>query len=141
MIAHVAVSSSLTEDEILRALRIPNRIAARRKASALPLKPLASELIYRLSKVVVTATDVLGSRAKAREWILAKNRALHGERPIDLLAPAGSPEIAEVAAGSSNASPARTASMRPPEGPAALARNGMCPGFVIRIRTSSRGVT
>ena len=85
MIAHVAVSSSLTEDEILRALRIPNRIAARRKASASPLKPLASELIYRLSKVVVTATDVLGSRAKAREWILAKNRALHGERPIDLL--------------------------------------------------------
>jgi len=28
---------------------------------------------------------VLGSRAKAREWILTKNRALHGERPIDLL--------------------------------------------------------
>jgi putative toxin-antitoxin system antitoxin component (TIGR02293 family) len=85
VIAHVAVSSSLTEDEILRALRIPKRTAARRKATASPLKPLASELIYRLSRVVVEATDVLGSRAKAREWILAKNRALHGERPIDLL--------------------------------------------------------
>lgn len=85
VITHVAVSSSLTEDEILRALRIAKRTAARRKATASPLKPLESELIYRLSKVVVAATDVLGSRGKAREWILAKNRALHGERPIDLL--------------------------------------------------------
>jgi len=85
VIAQVAVSSSLTEDEILRALRIPKRTAARRKATSSPLKPLASELIYRLSKVMVVAADVLGSRAKAREWILAKNRALHGERPIDLL--------------------------------------------------------
>lgn len=85
VIARVAVSSSLTVDEILRALRIARRTAARRKASASRLKPIESELIYRLSKVVVVATDVLGSLPKAREWILAKNRALHGERPIDLL--------------------------------------------------------
>lgn len=81
----VAASSSLTEDEILRALRIAKRTAARRKAKASRLKAFESELIYRLSKVMVAATEVLGDRAKAREWLLAENRALHGERPIDLL--------------------------------------------------------
>jgi len=81
----VAESSSLTEDEILRALRIAKRTAARRKAKATRLKAIESELIYRLSKVMVAATEVLGDRRKAREWLLAKNRALDGERPIDLL--------------------------------------------------------
>jgi len=45
----------------------------------------SSELIYRFSKVVVEATAILGDRDKAREWLLAENRALHGNRPIDLL--------------------------------------------------------
>lgn len=85
VIACVAASSSLTEDEILRALRIAKRTAARRKSKATRLKAVESELIYRLSKVMVAATAVLGNRAKARTWLLAKNRALDGERPIDLL--------------------------------------------------------
>lgn len=85
VIVCVAKSSSLTEDEILRALRIAKRTAARRKAKASRLKAFESELIYRLSKVMVAATEVLGNRTKARGWLLAENRALNGERPIDLL--------------------------------------------------------
>ncbi|MCR9293382.1 MAG: MbcA/ParS/Xre antitoxin family protein [bacterium] len=34
---------------------------------------------------MVTAADILGERDKAREWLLAENRALYGNRPIDLL--------------------------------------------------------
>lgn len=85
VIACVVKSSALSEDVIYTSLRIAKRTAARRKATASRLKPTESELIYRLSKVLVTAAEVFGDRDKAREWLLSENRALHGNRPIDLL--------------------------------------------------------
>jgi len=85
VLSHVVEASNLSEEEICKALRIAKRTAARRKASDSRLKASESELIYRFSKVMVTATDILGTRDKAREWILAENRALRGNRPIDLL--------------------------------------------------------
>ena len=85
VIESVVKSSAISEDEICRALRIAKRTAARRKATASRLKPAESELIYRFSRVWVAATDVLGKRDKARRWLLEENRALHGNRPIDLL--------------------------------------------------------
>jgi putative toxin-antitoxin system antitoxin component (TIGR02293 family) len=81
----VVKSSAVSEDVIYESLRIAKRTAARRKASASRLKATESELIYRFSKVVVTATEILGNRDNAREWLLTGNRALNGERPIDLL--------------------------------------------------------
>lgn len=85
VIANVVESSAISEDVIYKSLRIAKRTAARRKAAAATLKPAESELIYRFSKVVVTATAILGDRGKAREWLLTENRALDGNRPIDLL--------------------------------------------------------
>ncbi len=81
----VVKSSAVSEDVIYSALRIAKRTAARRKASAARLKAAESELIYRFSKVLVAATEILGNRDKAREWLLKENRALNGERPIALL--------------------------------------------------------
>ncbi|MEM9369044.1 MAG: antitoxin Xre/MbcA/ParS toxin-binding domain-containing protein [Planctomycetota bacterium] len=81
----VVRSSAIGEDVICKSLRIAKRTAARRKAAAARLKPVESELIYRFSKVVVTASEILGDRDKAREWLLTENRALYGNRPIDLL--------------------------------------------------------
>lgn len=81
----VVRSSALSEDVIYKSLRIAKRTAARRKATASRLKPAESELIYRLSKVLVTAIEILGDRDKAREWLLTENRALYGNRPLDLL--------------------------------------------------------
>ena len=81
----VVKSSALSEDVIYKSLRIAKRTVARRKASASRLKAAESELIYRFSRVLVTATDILGDRDKARQWLLTENRALNGERPIDLL--------------------------------------------------------
>lgn len=84
-ISHVVAASGLSEEEIFKALRIAKRTAARRKASDSRLKASESELIYRFSKVMVTATEVLGTRDKARQWVLTENIALAGNRPIDLL--------------------------------------------------------
>jgi putative toxin-antitoxin system antitoxin component (TIGR02293 family) len=81
----VVKSSAINEDVIYKSLRIAKRTVARRKASASRLKAAESELIYRFSRVLVTATDILGDRDKARQWLLTENRALSGERPIDLL--------------------------------------------------------
>lgn len=85
VIKSVVKSSAVSEEVIYKALRIAKRTAARRKASAVRLKASESELIYRFAKVLVAATDILGDRDKAREWLLTTNHALNGERPIDLL--------------------------------------------------------
>ena len=85
VIGCVIKSSDVSEEQLYNSLRIAKRTAARRKASASRLKAGESELIYRFSSVLVTATDILGDRDKAREWLLSENRALNGERPIDLL--------------------------------------------------------
>lgn len=81
----VVQSSAVSEEVLYNALRIAKRTAARRKASATRLKAAESELIYRFSRVLVTATEVLGDRDKARQWMMTENNALHGVRPIDLL--------------------------------------------------------
>ena len=81
----VVKSSDVSEEIIYKSLRIAKRTVARRKASGARLKAAESELIYRLSKVLITATKILGDKDKARQWLLAENRALNGERPIDLL--------------------------------------------------------
>ncbi len=85
VIESVAKSSDFSEDAIYKALPIARRTAARRKATGSRLKAVESELLYRLSCVFVTAVEVLGSSAKTRTWLTQPNRALNGERPIDLL--------------------------------------------------------
>lgn len=85
VIGCVVKSSAISEEVIYTSLRIARRTVARRKATATRLKPAESELIYRFSKVLVTATEILGSMEKAREWLLTDNRAVCGNRPIDLL--------------------------------------------------------
>ena len=75
----------LSEDVICGSLRIAKRTAARRKKEADRLKPIESELLLRLARVVVAASETLGSDGKAREWLMSENRALGGAVPIRLL--------------------------------------------------------
>jgi putative toxin-antitoxin system antitoxin component (TIGR02293 family) len=77
--------AELSEEAICDSLRIAKRTAARRKARSARLKSNESELLLRLARVLAAATDVLGTKEKAREWLLAKNRALGGTAPIKLL--------------------------------------------------------
>jgi putative toxin-antitoxin system antitoxin component (TIGR02293 family) len=85
VITSVVKSSALSEEVICKSLRISKRTAARRKANSARLKASESELIFRFSRVMVTAKEILGDKDKAREWLLSENTALNGERPIDLL--------------------------------------------------------
>ena len=75
----------MSEEAIVESLGIARRTAARRKRQGARLKPIESELLLRLARVLVAATGVLGSEAKARAWLVAENRALGGREPIKLL--------------------------------------------------------
>lgn len=81
VIGAVVKSSAISEEVLCKSLHI----TARHNDTPDRLKPVESELIYRFSKALVTATTVLGDKTKAREWLLTENRALRGNRPIDLL--------------------------------------------------------
>lgn len=85
VISSVSKASDVSEDVLCKALRIAKRTAARRKANGSRLKATESELIYRFSRVLVAAKEVLGTKEKARGWMLSDNLALGGQRPIDLL--------------------------------------------------------
>lgn len=75
----------LSDDELCEYLGIAKRTAARRKQDSARLRPHESELVLRLARLFVAAEDTLGSKEKARAWMLAENRALGGRRPISLL--------------------------------------------------------
>lgn len=64
-------------------LHIPPRTLARRKGGR--LEPQESERLMRLVRLAAQATDVLGSREKAIQWLNAPNRALEGASPVSLL--------------------------------------------------------
>jgi putative toxin-antitoxin system antitoxin component (TIGR02293 family) len=81
----LSARTKLSEDTIVQSLGIARRTAARRKRQGGRLKPIESELLLRLARVLAAATDVLGSEEKARGWIVAENRALGGHEPIRLL--------------------------------------------------------
>jgi putative toxin-antitoxin system antitoxin component (TIGR02293 family) len=74
----------LSFDEATRSLRLPKRTIARRKEAG-RLDPIDSERLVRLVSMAARAMEVLGGDREARRWIHASNRALGGERPIDLL--------------------------------------------------------
>ncbi len=85
VLASLRDHAKLSEEFICNSLRIAKRTAARRKRGASRLKPVESELLLRLARVLASATEVLGSEEKGREWLTSVNRALGGVTPIDLL--------------------------------------------------------
>ena len=64
-------------------LGIPQRTFARRRKTLL-LSPQESDRLYRLARTVSMAAEVLGSQAKARQWLCSPNRGLAGEGPLHL---------------------------------------------------------
>jgi putative toxin-antitoxin system antitoxin component (TIGR02293 family) len=70
--------------EIAVLLGIPARTFARRRKTD-QLTPQESDRLFRLARTVAQAVEVLGALAKARLWLLAPNRALGGEVPLQML--------------------------------------------------------
>jgi putative toxin-antitoxin system antitoxin component (TIGR02293 family) len=81
----LCVRAKLSEETIVKSLGIARRTAARRKRQGGRLKPIESELLLRLARVLAAATGALGSEENARGWLVAENRALGGRQPITLL--------------------------------------------------------
>ena len=49
------------------------------------LSPSESDTVVRVASAVARASEVLGNRHKAAQWLLTANRALGGETPLSLL--------------------------------------------------------
>ncbi len=66
-------------------LGIPQRTLTRRLSQASRLTPAESDRTVRMARVYAKAVEMIGDRDKAIEWLGTPNRALGGDRPLDLL--------------------------------------------------------
>ena len=79
----VVTGLGLSDQTAAGVLHIPPRTLARRKGGH--LEPGEGERLLRLVRLVIQATEVLGTRDKALRWLETPNRALEGATPISLL--------------------------------------------------------
>jgi len=81
----LAKELSLDRKTIARITGIGERTLNRRIASHERLTAQESDRTVRLARVVATATDTLGTAAKASLWLQTPNRALDGAIPLEQL--------------------------------------------------------
>jgi putative toxin-antitoxin system antitoxin component (TIGR02293 family) len=61
------------------------RTLQRKRTQNLLLSSLESDRLARLARMLVRAEEAIGDMSRSRRWLAQPNRALGGERPIDLL--------------------------------------------------------
>ena len=66
-------------------LGIPQRTLTRRLSHASRLTPAESDRTVRMARVYATSVEMIGDEEKAIAWLGTPNRALGGDRPLDLL--------------------------------------------------------
>jgi len=84
-LVQVLEALDISRERLSAILGIPKRTLARRKQQ----KKLAreeSDRLYRIARLVVRATSVLGTLEKSRAWLKKPNRALGGAVPLELAA-------------------------------------------------------
>lgn len=75
---------AITDTAVLETIGVTGgTVARRRKEEA--IKPDESDRFYRLARVTAMAERVLEHPAKARTWLMSKNRALGGRTPFSLM--------------------------------------------------------
>lgn len=79
----VTASLHLSLGQIEAALGLSKRTLQRRRAGR--LTATESERVLRLARTAARAEKVLGEREAALDWLNTPNRALGGERPLELL--------------------------------------------------------
>lgn len=67
-------------------LVIPRRTLAHRKEKGERLRPDESDRLARVVRAFARAERALGDPERAAHWLRSENRALQGNRPVDLLA-------------------------------------------------------
>lgn len=92
----MGLALSLSQAELAAMLHIRSRTLSRRKDSG-RLAGMESDRLFRLARIFAHALDVFESEDRARDWLESENRALGGQRPIELLdTDAGSQEVDDV---------------------------------------------
>ncbi len=72
-------------EDVLHAVGLSKATGARKRASTGLLRPASSDRAFRMAAVLVLARHVLEDDETAQQWFREPNRALQGERPLDLL--------------------------------------------------------
>lgn len=86
--------ATLTDPELARLLGISEATLRRARAAGKPLDAATSDRLYRLSKVLAVAEEVLASPEQAMSWLRRPQPALGGQVPLDLLVTqAGADEV------------------------------------------------
>jgi putative toxin-antitoxin system antitoxin component (TIGR02293 family) len=81
----VKARASLTDAEVARLLGIGEATLRRARASGNALDPFTSDRLYRLSKAIAVAEEVLEGTDNAMGWLRRPQPALGGRVPLDLL--------------------------------------------------------
>ena len=84
-VERVKARASLTDVEVARLLGIGEATLRRARASGGALDPFTSDRLYRLSKAIAVAEEVLESTDNAMTWMRRPQPALGGQAPLDLL--------------------------------------------------------
>jgi len=74
----------LTNSELAKLFGVSEKTTSRWKPSQL-LKPVQSDIAYRVARIILMATQVLGDAERAVGWIRTNNQALGGATPLDCL--------------------------------------------------------
>jgi putative toxin-antitoxin system antitoxin component (TIGR02293 family) len=74
----------VARDEVYR-LVIPQRTLSHRRSRGEPLSPEESNRLARVTDIVLATVRLFESPEVAARWLRRPNRALGGERPLDLL--------------------------------------------------------
>ncbi len=86
--------AALTDPELARLLGISEATLRRARAARSALDAATSDRVYRLSKALAVAEEVLASPQQAMTWLRRAQPGLGGRVPLDLLATqAGADEV------------------------------------------------
>jgi len=92
LVAALAISQA----ELAATLHIRARTLSRRKDAG-KLEAMESDRLFRLARVFSHALEVFETPERARDWLESDNRALSGDKPLELLdTDAGAREVDEV---------------------------------------------
>jgi putative toxin-antitoxin system antitoxin component (TIGR02293 family) len=91
---NIKARASLTDAELAKLLGIGEATLRRARASRSALDAATGDRLYRLSKIIAVAEEVLEDPDNAISWLRRPQPALRGEIPLDLLATqAGADEV------------------------------------------------
>jgi putative toxin-antitoxin system antitoxin component (TIGR02293 family) len=86
--------AALTDPELAKLLGISEATLRRARAASSALDPPTSDRLYRLTKILAVAEEVLGDAGNAMTWLRRPQPGLAGNVPLDLLVTqAGADEV------------------------------------------------